>query len=61
MGRIRKALVAAGLAALTALGTGLGTEVPKTKAGWVALFTATAVAAMLAGYATFKVANTPTG
>lgn len=57
MGKMRKALVAAGGAALAVVVTGLQTEVPRTDEGWVALIGAAVGAALIAGYATWRVPN----
>ncbi len=59
MSRIRKALAAAGTAGLAVLVTGLQTEIPRTQAGWVALIGAAAGAAVVAGWVTWRIPNTP--
>jgi hypothetical protein len=57
MGKIRKAISAALSAGLAVILTGLGTEIPRTQAGLVALIGAAVGAALVAGYATFRVEN----
>lgn len=55
--RMRKALVAAGTAALGSLALGLFTEIPKNKAGWVALLVGAFCIGIAAGQATYRVRN----
>lgn len=55
--RMRKALVAAGTAAMGSLALGLFTEVPKTKAGWVALLVGAFCIGIAAGQATYRIRN----
>ncbi len=55
--RMRKALVAAGTAALGAVALGLFTEIPKTKAGWVSLTLGALVIGVTAGKATYETRN----
>lgn len=57
MKKIRKALVAGAATGLGVLVTGLKTEVPQTDAGWVALVTSAIGAAVVAGWATWRVEN----
>jgi hypothetical protein len=57
--KIRKALVAAGGAALAVLVTGLQTEVPQTSNGWGLLLGGAVAAAVVAGWATWRVPNAP--
>jgi hypothetical protein len=59
MSRIRKALAAAGSAGLAVLITGLQTEIPRTQAGWVALVAAAVGAAVVAGWAVWRIPNAP--
>ena len=59
MGRMKKAIVAGVSAGVATVVTGLSTEVPRTSAGWVALFGGALVAAVGAGWATYETTNTP--
>lgn len=59
MNRVRKSLVAAGAAGAAVLITGLKTEIPQTEAGWVALIGSAAGAAIVAGWATWRIPNAP--
>ena len=55
--RMRKALVAAGTAAVGALALGLFTEIPQNKAGWVALLGGAFCIGIAAGQATYRTRN----
>ena len=59
MAKVRKAVLAAVSAAASVALAGLATEIPRTQAGWVALGTAALGAAFVAGYAVWRVPNTP--
>lgn len=55
--RMRKAFVAAGTAAAGAVVLGLFTEIPKTKAGWVALIVGALAIGITAGRVTYETRN----
>ena len=57
MAKIRKAIAAGFGAALTALFTGLATEVPRTQPGWVALLGAALGAGVVVGYGVWQTPN----
>jgi hypothetical protein len=57
--KIRKALIAGGSAALAVIITGLKTEIPQTSNGWGALIGGAIAAAVVAGWATWRVPNAP--
>lgn len=59
MSKVRKALAAGFGAALTALFTGLATEVPRTQPGWVALLGAAVGAGVVVGYGVWQTPNEP--
>lgn len=55
--KVRKALIAAGGAALAVIVTGLQTEVPQTSGGWGALLGGAVAAAVVTGWATWRIPN----
>jgi hypothetical protein len=55
--KIRKALMAAGTAAVGVLFTAITTKAPDSSEGWAALIGAAVGAGVLAGYATWRVPN----
>lgn len=55
--KIRKALVAGGGGFLVTFFTGLTTEIPRTSNGWGGLFGAAVTAAIVIGWATWRVPN----
>ncbi len=59
MSKARKAYTAALTAAVGVLTTGLATEIPKTRDGWVALGAAVLGAGVVAWLATYNVSNAP--
>jgi hypothetical protein len=60
MKRVRKAVMAGLGAALTAVLTGLGTEIPRTEEGWVLLASAAIGAFVVFGWATYRIPNAGT-
>ena len=57
MSKVRKAIAAGFGAVLTALFTGLATEVPRTQAGWLALLGASVGAGVIVGYGVWQTPN----
>lgn len=57
LARMKKALVAAGTAAVGAFLLGLFTEIPQTRKGWVALVTGALLVGVTAGRITYQTRN----
>lgn len=57
MGKVRKAITAGLAAGLAVVLAGLGTEIPKTQAGWVTLIGSAAGAAVVTAYGVWRVPN----
>lgn len=57
--RIRKALVAGGAAGVAVVFTGMTTDTPNDEGEWAALIAKAVGAALVTGYATWRVRNAP--